>query len=259
MRSAIDILTAELRGVSAAGGDIFAGTMTSTDIQFRSTFGSSVACRIIALTNQIYLPPNSDLAAGNRLTHLGKTPVVGNGVYVLDEGVSDASGDDSWQLRTITAVSNAVNACTGTTYTGAGDNTKTGLLVTLDAALPATVKAGASVRLVQRVRYGLYQASDLKWYLGYCESANLASACNTLQPVSGPYQTSDANDASGASGLNFYYYDEDNAVTTDRLLVARIDIAIRGISGNWVSRTGAAAKSFFTDTNRVSVGVRNRR
>jgi hypothetical protein len=69
----------------------------------------------------------------------------------------------------------------------------------------------------------------------------------------------DANDALGTSGLNFYYYDENGAVTADRLLVARIEIAVRGISSNWVSRGGEAAKGYFTDTARVVVGVRNRK
>jgi hypothetical protein len=162
-------------------------------------------------------------------------------------------------LLNITAVADAVNPCTGTTFTAAGDVTKTGLLLTLDAPISLTVQPGAVVRLVQRVRYGLYQASDAKWYLGYCEGANLASTCTTLQPVAGPYKTSDANSATGASGLNFYYYDENGAVTTDRLLVARIEIAVRGISSNWVSRTGEAADGYFTDTTRIVVGLRNRR
>ncbi len=256
MRSAIDILSAELRGISASGGDIYAGTMTSTDIQFRSNFGTSIACRMLPLSNQVYLPPNSDLAAGNRLSFLGKQPVAGNGIFILDEGASEANSDDIWQLRNITAVANAVNPCTGTTFTGAGDVTKTGLLITFDAALPVTVLDGATVRLVQRVRYGIYQASDAKWYLGYCESADLNTVCATLQPAAGPYQPSAA---SSASGLSFYYYNESGAITTDRLLVSRIDVAIRGISGNWVSRSGKAATNYFSDTSRVVVGVRNRR
>jgi prepilin-type N-terminal cleavage/methylation domain-containing protein len=65
MRSAVDILSAELRGISAAGGDIYTGTMTSTDVEFRSNFGSAIACRIIPANNQIYIPPNTTLAAGS--------------------------------------------------------------------------------------------------------------------------------------------------------------------------------------------------
>jgi hypothetical protein len=259
MRSAIDILSAELRGISADGGDIYAGTMTSTDIQFRSNFGTSVACRILVGTNQIYLPPNQDLAAGNRLTFLGKAPVAGNGVFILDEGATAASGDDSWQLYNVTAAAPVVNPCNTTSYTGVGDATKIGYLLTLGAAIPGTVAMGATVRLVQRVRYGIYQASDGLWYLGYCEGADLNTGCNTLDPVSGPYRAANANGAAGDSGLNFYYYDENNTVTANPLLVARIDVAIRGTSTNLVSRSGEVGENAFTDTNRVVVGVRNRR
>jgi prepilin-type N-terminal cleavage/methylation domain-containing protein len=258
MRHAIDMLTSELRGISAAGGDVYAGTMTSTSVEFRSNIGSSIACRI-PVTTQIYLPPNSDLAAGHRLTFLGQRPLVGNGVFILDNGATDAAEDDVWQLRKITAVADAVNPCTGTSYTGVGDATKTGLLLTLNAALPASVVQGAIVRLVQRVRYGLYVAGDGRTYLGYCNSSDIDATCNVLQPAAGPFRVGNADDAAGTSGLNFYYYDENGAVTADRLLVARIDIAVRGISSNWVSRGGEAAKGLFTDTARVVVGLRNRR
>jgi type II secretory pathway pseudopilin PulG len=259
LRHGVEILSAELRGVSAAGGDIIAGSMTSTSVEFRSTVGSSVACVLLPGTNQVFLPPNGVLAAGNRLTFLGRRPVVGDGIFLLDDGASIAIGDDVWQLRNITAVTDAVNACNATTYTGAGDVAKTGLLITFDAALPVTVVAGASIRLVQRVRYGLNVEADGKTYLGFCSSTSLASTCNTLQPVSGPYRAADANDASGASGMNFYYYDENGNVTADRLAVARIEIAMRGVSSNWVSRAGQAARGYFADTSRVVVGLRNRR
>ena len=259
LRHGVDILSAELRGVSIGGGDIYAGTMTSTSIEFRANFGSSIACAQIPLANQIMLPPAGVLAAGNRLSFFGRRPIVGDGVFILDNGPTDAMQDDSWQLRNITAVVDNLNPCNGTTYTGVGDAGKSGYTVTLDAALPATVLDGALVRLVQRVRYGLYVAADGKTYLGYCQSNSLNATCNTLEPVSGPYRAADANDASGASGLNFYYYDENGNITADRLLVARVEIAMRGISTNWVSRSGAAAKNYFTDTTRVVVGLRNRR
>jgi prepilin-type N-terminal cleavage/methylation domain-containing protein len=260
MRHGIDVLSAELRGISAAGGDIFAGTMTSTSVEFRATIGSAIICDMNGGANQIDIPPNMTLAAGNRLTFLGRRPQAGDGIFILDEGATESMVDDVWQLRNINSVATANDPCAGTPYTGVGDAAKSGLQITFDAPpLPATVVPGTAVRIVQRVRYGLYAAADGRTYLGYCESTSLGTPCATLQPVSGPYRAADANDASGASGLNFYYYDENGNVTADPLLVARIELAIRGVSSNWVSRSGNAASGYFMDTSRVVVGVRNRR
>src|SRR5687768_16719128 len=72
-RSAIDILSSELRALSTAtrGGapnevDIYA--LTDSSIVFRSPFGSAVICTIDAMRTRVTVPPTA-MAAGNTLTN----------------------------------------------------------------------------------------------------------------------------------------------------------------------------------------------
>jgi hypothetical protein len=120
------------------------------------------------------------------------------------------------------------------------------------------VIAGAPVRFFRRVHYSLYQASDSRWYLGYydCHVTNTPT-CTTIQPVSGPYRAYNSNAASGLSGLGFHYYDVNGNVTTNRLLVARIELAVRSRTDVDVAPAGSAM-SRYTDTARVVIGIRNR-
>jgi prepilin-type N-terminal cleavage/methylation domain-containing protein len=255
VRQGADILPAELRGLSGSGGDILA--MGNASVDFRSTFGSSIACRT-PTASSIAIPGPGQLAAGNTLTSWSDAPGVGDYVFIFDPGSRPGASDDRWITRRITGRATTVDPCVGTTYTGLGDATKSGVTLTLNVMLPATVTPGSPVRFWRRVRYALYQASDGNPYLGYCRSADAGTQCTNLQPVSGPYRAlNNSSSTAGSNGLNFYYYDVNGLATTVPTSVARIEIALRAQSASRVSSGGSTA-AFFKDTARVAVAIRNR-
>jgi hypothetical protein len=248
-------LARELSPVSAVGGDLLASGLGKSSIEFRSTFGSSVICARSGGSG-IVIPGSG---VGNRpFSSVYKRIDPGAGVLVFAEGPTGEARDDYWALRSVASVSGAAGACAGSLIAPSLPDPSSGLLITLDAPLPAEVFAGAPVKFVERVRYALYRSSDKLWYLGYCASNTLASACTTLQPVSGPYSPPNPDQSTGQSGLDFYYYDADNLPTGNHQAVARIDIAFRAATSGWLPLSGSHTVTPHRDTVRISVGLRNR-
>jgi prepilin-type N-terminal cleavage/methylation domain-containing protein len=260
LRFATDLLQSELRGISGAGADIYAGKMLDSAVEFRATVGVSLACKIATPGGStLTLPPKDSLAAGNVLSSWRFAPSSGDSLWIFDEGTSPGQADDRWIVRGVTSVSSVANGCGGTGFTSAGDAAKLAITLSLGAALPATVIQGAPVRIFRRIHYSLYRASDKSWYLGYFDChASRSPACSTIQPVSGPYRSYTSSASSGRSGLNVYYYDSTGVVTSDRTRVARIDIAVRAQTDEPVSTSGGRGARL-SDSARVTVGVRNRR
>jgi len=112
------------------------------------------------------------------------------------------------------------------------------------------------MRFFKRVHYSVYQAADGKWYLGFfdCKTGRVP-VCNTLQPLAGPFQP---YAVSGTSGVQFAYYDSTGAVTTNRSLVARVSLVVRGQGAGQLNLTGDGATTF-RDSLRIEVGLRNRK
>jgi hypothetical protein len=254
LREGAGTLATDLAQISPAGGDIY-GAMQKSSLEFRSVMGSSVAC-IVNPAGSLSIPANADVSPGTRLTWLYKRVDPGHGVLIFDEGASHDADDDAWLFRTIISVASHATACTATPFAGA--SSQPGMMIGLNAGLPGSVTAGAPVRFVERVRYALYQSSDSKWYIGYCASNTMSSSCGTLQPVSGPYLPPSADQNSGTGGLDLYYFDESGLPTLDPARVARIDIAVRGVTRGGASLAGSYAAAPIRDTLRVSVAVRNR-
>jgi prepilin-type N-terminal cleavage/methylation domain-containing protein len=258
VRQGIDVLRADLRGVSSVGGDIYPGEMTETSIEFRSTTGTSMICAIPVPGGAAFVvPPAGTMESGGVLSRWRILPAVGDSIFIYDNGADAATDDDSWTpIRQVTGVAPVLGACGGSPYAGASDAGKTGYAITVDPALTTTIQVGTPVRFFRRVRYELYEESDRRWYLGYSEChASQSPACNPLEPVSGPYMPLVSG---GVSGLGFYYFDVNGAATSVPTQVARIDVAVRAQSEAPVAVSGGGAQPVFTDTSRVAVGVRNR-
>ena len=254
------VLSASLRGISPPGGDIYPGTMGPSSVEVRAPFANSIICG--TAPNTILLPPNSILASGTRLTFFYRRVDPGHGALILDEGSTPSPADDTWVLRNVTAVATLANACGGAPFTSAADAALSGYRITLDAALPAGAGAGSPVIFVERMRFALYRAGDNRWYLGSCSSNSMSSSCSTLQPLAGPFLSANADQTSGLSGLDLYYFDANALPTTNPLNVARIDIALRGstvaarpLSG---SMSAQASGQPTRDTVRLVVELRNR-
>jgi len=259
IRQAAAMLPSDLRGISSIGGDIY--VMTDSSLEFRSVFGSSIVC--VNSLGKLSTVPRT-LARGSAMTNWALLPSVGDSLAVYNDSSSFASTDDAWVRHQITAVTTitsgtSTSGCpTSTLLTQAGDLTTSNpsYQLTLSPAASSRIIPGSGIRFFRRVHYSVYRAADTKWYLGYydCKTGR-TPVCNAVQPIAGPFQPYATN---GTSGLQFAYYDSTGAVTTNRGLVARISLVVRGQGTALLNLTGAGA-SVFRDSLRIEVGLRNRK
>ena len=253
LRQGVTMLTADLRSVYPADGDIY--QWTRSRIGFRSVTGSSIICHMPTTTTMV-VPP-ATLVQNNTLTTWLTTPVVGDSVMIYDEGPGVGNDDDLWRRHKITAVTtvNGSNACLPATgYTVAAD-LKPSTRFTITPALSATTVTGAALRFFRRVDYQLYQASDSLWYLGASDCLpGRTPECSTVQPVSGPYSP-----LSGAatSGLVLTYADsagvELDPATASAARIARINVIVRG-----QTTAPYGSTDFQQDSATFVIGLRNR-
>ncbi|HWC73136.1 MAG TPA: type II secretion system protein [Gemmatimonadales bacterium] len=256
------MLPGELRGISRLGSDI--SVMTDSSIEFRSVFGTSVACLVNVAGSWVSTVP-VQLLKGSVMSNWKVLPAVNDSVAVYDDGATISQSDDSWRLARITAVA----AKTGN-VAGVGCPSSTGLTqaadltvsnpsyqLTISPAPLATTMPGAAIRFFRRVHYSLWKwATDGNWYLAYYDCVpNRVPVCNTPQPIAGPLRPYAAPGTT--SGLEFTYYDSTGVVTATKTLVARIRVVIRGQGQTTINLSGAAALPL-RDSLRVEVSLRNR-
>jgi hypothetical protein len=127
---------------------------------------------------------------------------------VHDPGALPGAGDDVWRERAVVAAGTGAGVCaTGAFASGGVAGGVAGgarwRLVLAGPALPATVGAGAPVRVVRRRRYTLYRGGDGAWWLGMREWD--ADGAPAVQPLAGPFASIDSGglratvrDAAGA-------------------------------------------------------------
>lgn len=261
MRQTLGILPFDLRAVASGAGDIVA--IADNSITFWAQTGSSIICyRAISDPTHFLIPGTQGLAKRHKLTGWGSTPEDGDRVFLYDDGKFTGLQDDAWDTHTIQAInpenSASANACPSSTgFTTAGD-TVTGYRITTAANMDSTILIGAPVRFARKTRYLAYQAADGEWYVGYQDST-AAGGWSTTFPVGGPFRSYVASVATpDTSGIRFAYYDSTGATTSTPALVARVDIALRGQTKGVVDISGWQRQRY-TDTLRMSVGLRNRR
>lgn len=260
VRQAAVMMPSDLRGISSAGGDIYA--MTDTSIDFRSTFGSSYVCASTKASSQISIPPVT-LAKGSALTVWSQTPVNNDSLALYVDSTNKSAVDDSWSYHKITATSvafsNASPGClsaTGMMKSTDVSAANPSYAFTLSPTQSGTVSAGAAVRFFKKVHYSLYQAADNNWYLGYydCRTSR-TPVCNAIQPIAGPLRPYVAGSPQLA-GLRFTYYDTLGNVTTNRLAVSRISVLLQGQGTKTIQLVGSSPTTF-RDSLRIEVGLRN--
>ncbi len=259
LRQLLGVLPADLRGVSPAGGDIYA--MSDHLLEIRSTFGSSIMCRRDSST--AFVVPPTSLANGNGLTAWLTQPAVGDSMMIFDEGATGGPADDSWKaytILTITAV-HGVNGCTvASGLVSASDTSKSSYRIMLAAAgkLDTNIVVGAPIRFFRRAHYELYQATDNLWYLGYYDClSSRGTPCNSLQTLSGPYLP---YVSSTSSGLLFSYYDSTGATLTANVANAAkvASILVKTYAQTAQVNINGMATGTRTDSMSMSVGLRNR-
>lgn len=248
VRQAVDILATDLRGISPSNGDIF-GPLSATSIEFMEPVGASVVCVIDpASGRKNFTVPPLQLAANNGLTSWGSTPKRNDIVLVYNTGKTQATVDDTWESHVLDGIASGGTCPNSTELTTTTAEQTLGWTFQLNTALAGgdSVAQGAAVRIVRRVRYQLYQASDGQWYLGYQECPN--GTCDTIQPVSGPYLPPSTT---GPSGLALTYFDNTGLPTVIPSAVARIDVVTRAQPAS--SITGGQ----HVDSLRASIALRN--
>ena len=255
-RSAIDILSSELRALSTAtrggapnGVDIY--SLTDSSIVFRSPFASTVVCTIDPMRTRITVPP-ARLAAGNTLTNFLATPRAGDSLFVFDPGTQPGTNDDRW-IRLALRADPGTGVCP---MAPAGLTTNTveeagSISLQLDQALPPDIGIGSAVRFFRTTAYSLYQEVDGSWYLGYSNCPG--GVCSAREPAAGPYVPYAAG---GLGGLAFSYFDSTGVATLDPRAVARIDITARAQSHSDLDVAHVRGK--YADSRAVSIAVRNR-
>jgi len=268
LRQATSVLPIDLRSLSSVGDDIIAATDSSMEIMVN--IGTSIVCEVVN-GSQVAMPIPT-LASGQTLTSwygYGE-PAAGAIVYIYNDSSVAGNEDDRWQKFTLTAVHHDASKCLASFHSiaDAGKERPVLELSSTEPNDPVTsgplsqyINVGAPIRVMKRVRYVLYQASDNKWYLGFAAYDPSTSAYGSLSPVSGPYDP-----YGSASGLGFKYYDVDGteiasgANAANRERIARVDLIARARTSANVKAAGIqnGANQQYRDSLAVSVMLRNR-
>ena len=267
MRDIATILPTDLRGASSIGRDLLSIDLNS--MQFRSSIGSSVLCRI-AGGAVIELPP-ATLASGQVLTAWINPPKPGDIAYIYDDGTGRGNVDDSWRQFIITDTTSATDPtwCPSvgvSPFTQPADDGQRRYRITLDAVPdPTRIRVGAPIRLAREVRYSLFEASDRNWYVGYetCTpsgAVGVAGPCAGREILAGPVRPASSDTTS--SGLYFVYYRQDGTPVTNVANAAQIARVGIGMRTSPQSLSAALKKLGGMDTGRdslrLTVGIRNR-
>jgi prepilin-type N-terminal cleavage/methylation domain-containing protein len=264
IRQMASVLPMDLRGISSAGGDI--SLLSDSALEFRSSFGSAVACTLIGGGSPAIVTTPRNTAKGLRMTSWTRTPVVGDSIALYDVSATQKASDDRWTMHQITAIATV----TGDVATGCPSSSKLvqaadmitsnpAYRLTISPVRPATVTQGAAIRFYRRVRYSLYKsAADSLWYLGYKDCLTGRSpVCSVVQPIAGPYR-SYALKGLNKSGLEFAYYDSLGNVTAVASNVARINIALRGETAGQLQLASGKVGTL-DDSLAFDVALRNRK
>lgn len=249
LRTSINLLPAELRGLASTGGDLV--DFNSTSLTFRSTIGVSLVCAKSSSTS-IDIPP---LATSRAITTAWySTPSVGDTLFALRNDSSGVKGD-YWTAHRITAIGSSTLYCPASAYTDlTGDAGKLRYRLTVTPALPDSVAVSSALRFTRTGRYALVQQASTRYYL--TRSEYLAGAWSVAVPVSGPYMAPGTN-----GGMSLSFYDSTGSAVTsvaNASKVARLDVILRAqglsSSGNFGSTTKAVI-----DSISLRIALRNRR
>ncbi len=250
LRDATGILPGELRALAPGAADVVAFSDSSLDV--RATIATAIVCDTVPGGGAIDLVP-ARRSGEPQLTSFTTSPQSGDIALVYDERLPSDSSDDEWVSLEVADVTALTNACASSPLLVAGDAQKPRTQLRFAAgSLSPSVRPGAYVRVLRRVRYRFYRASAGDWYLGYSEWDG--TAFSVVQPVSGPFAPYSRR---AASGLTLRYFDAQGApltAQTDASRIARIDIIVRGA----VRESLAAPSLALSDSQAVTVAIRNR-
>ena len=248
LRDLATALPGDLRGISSAGGDIYA--MSDSSIDFRLPLGMATICQVGAGLTSVVVPPTS-LASRSGVTSWLSQPVAGDSVLIYDDGATTSISDDGWRLYKISGAPSSASCPNATGFTATAAEATAGTSFPLSSAMPATSPQGSAMMFFRRAHYGLFLTASGKTMLGYFDCPG--GVCGAVTPVAGPFLPY----ALTGSGVQFTYYDSTGVVTAVKTNVARIDVVLRARTAVPVALVGGN-RSYLTDSLAFTVSLRNR-
>ena len=242
VRTAMLVLTSDLREISATDSDILAAD--SVSITYRALRKAGIVC-------------DSDSATGTwvDVLSMGDPFVQDDSIMVYaDNGNASSANDDTW----INSVVSSVSTSTATLCTGNPITNATIQRLVLAIPSPDTIRPGGLVRSWTRVMYRLDNASATEGNLVRAEGANVGTGTVTalvedLSPIAG-------------QGLRFRYWDTARvaipytSLTTqaNRNTIGRIQVKVRGWAvGAGTGRSGTVRE--FSDSLVSNIYLRGNR
>ncbi len=230
LRTAMSLVTAELRELNPAGGDLI--EMASSSVTYRAMRHASFVCGPADLATR-KVPVALDPQLGLRAVEPGR-----DSVLILSMGRGEAAEGEAWQSAAVDSVAHV--PCPS----GAP-----GWLLTLsgvDAAVLGGVPVGAPVRGYQVTRLRSYEDATGVVWLGLSEW-RAESGWSVTQPIIGPLE--------GLEGFRLEYLDADGQLTGDPSHVRLVNISLALAGSRRVSRRGGSHAP--RDSLRSAVSFRN--
>ena len=231
IRTASQVLTAELRELDPDGGDIIA--MGTDSISIRAMRGLAVTCAPAA-TGSGAIVVRDRLTFGYRAVDPARDRAL-----VLTGSGAGSGGDDTWLDFGVSSVSAGARCDDG----GAG----TRITLVDGGGRVDAIAVGSPLRTYERVVYRLYADESDMWWLGV--RGWTGGTWAAISPVAGPFQH--------GVGLAFTYQDSMGARTPEPARVASVGFTLRGVSSAVVERVGAPAR--YADSLSGIVAPRNSR
>lgn len=246
LRQGALILPLALRSVATQDGAITdLMEMSDSAIEMDATIGAALVCA----TDSAFRLDLQPLAApaGSASAILGglSTSVQpGDIAFFYDDAATDAAADDVWRSASIVAIGGASSASCASLPLANSSGASLVRLTLAGAPIPNTIVAGAPVRILRRVRWTLYRASDGRWYVG--QRSRSATGWAGVQPAVGPFASLASNGLATAL---------DDSTGTSRLAPS---IGDRGASLRLVAPVSAPRYPTTFDSTRLYVAFRNR-
>lgn len=194
-RAAMDILSNELREVSAQGGDII--SMSSSSIRIRSMRKFGAVCSLTTANPPVL-----------RVLRVGGWFAQNDSVFIFADNNTSLSADDRWVAARVSAVDTTVlcGASKAQNLSFSGQSSK------FTKPTGDSVRVGAPVRSFEYYTYSLI-TYDGRPYLGRTDPGG------ATVPLVGPVKES--------NGVSFRYLDSLNVVTATPAAVRQIEVIIR--------------------------------
>jgi hypothetical protein len=156
----------------------------------------------------------------------------------------------------ITSVVRAAGNCSGSSLLNpALDAGRSSWRLAVASLLPASITAGAAVRLTRTARFALYRGSTNEHWLGFTEMMPATATWITIQPVSGPYLPF-ASGAPSTSGVALAARDSSGVPTSATTAMASIAMTTRTRTTRAV-RIEGLTRGLHADSLHSLIGLRN--